>query len=68
MHIKEVHIGKLVEKVLREQNMSIKQFAKELGRDRSTVYDIFKRKNIDTDTLSRISGILGDNFFLEFHE
>jgi hypothetical protein len=41
-------------------------FAKELGKDRSSVYDMFKQQSIDTGTLSRISEILDYNFFLAF--
>jgi predicted transcriptional regulator len=66
MIIKNVPIGKLIQEILEEQKMSVIYFAKEIGRDRSTVYDIFKRKNIDTDTLRTISRVLKYNFFLNF--
>ena len=38
-------------------------FARNLCCERSNVYDIFKRRSIDTQMLLRISNILGHNFF-----
>jgi predicted transcriptional regulator len=64
--IKNIHIGILIQEVLKEQKITVANFAKELGRDRSSVYDMFKRQSIDTGTLSRISEILNYNFFFEY--
>jgi plasmid maintenance system antidote protein VapI len=63
---KKINIGALIRKTVKEQDISIKCFAEKLGKDRSTVYDIFNRTSIDTDTFARISEILEYNFFLSF--
>jgi plasmid maintenance system antidote protein VapI len=63
---KEINIGSLIRKTVKERQISVKCFAEKLGKDRSTVYDIFNRTSIDTDTLVRISEILEYNFFLSF--
>jgi predicted transcriptional regulator len=64
--VKNIHIGSLIQKVLKERKITVMNFAKELGKDRSSVYDMFKQQSIDTGTLSRISEILDYNFFLAF--
>lgn len=39
-------IGKIIEKVVREQRWSINEFAKKINTDRRNIYNIFKRKSI----------------------
>jgi hypothetical protein len=46
--------------------MSVKCFAEKPGKDRSTVYNIFKQTSIDPDTLVKISKILDYIFFFYF--
>lgn len=58
-----VHIGEIIKAELSRQERSISWFARKLYCDRSNVYDIFKRKSIDTDLLMRILIILNHNFF-----
>ena len=58
-----IHIGKLIEAELRRQERTVSWFARKLYCDRSNVYDIFKRENIDVDLLLRISSILKHDFF-----
>lgn len=57
-----VHIGEEIRKELHRQERTISWFARKLFCDRSNVYDIFKRKSIDTDLLMRISNILEYDF------
>ncbi len=61
-----IHIGKAIEEELHTQERSVAWFARKLCCDRTNVYNIFRRKSIDTDQLLRISKILGRNFFLLF--
>lgn len=61
-----IHIGKLIERELRRQERSVSWFARNLYCERSNVYDIFKRRSIDTELLLRISRLLGHNFFEEY--
>lgn len=58
-----IHIGKLIEQELRCQERTVSWFARKLYCERTNVYDIFKRRSIDTQMLLRISIILGHNFF-----
>lgn len=60
-----IHIGELIREELQRQGRSTTWFAKQLYCDRTNVYDIFKRKSLDTELL-RISIILKHNFFQEY--
>lgn len=59
-----IHIGQEIEAVFNKTEHSISWFAKKLNFDRSNVYNIFKRKSIDTDLLFEISEILDFDFFI----
>ena len=59
-----LHIGKEIEAELRRQERSVTWFANKLYCDRTNVYKIFKKQNIDSDLLYRISAILQKDFFV----
>ncbi len=65
--MKIVHIGDVICEKLEESNLSIAEFASCINRTRTTIYDIFKRKSIDTDLLLDISEVLGYNFLEEVY-
>ncbi len=56
-------IGMLIKEELDAQERSVAWFARKLGLDRSNVYRLFQKNSIDTALLSRISLILGRDFF-----
>lgn len=58
-----IHIGKIIEEELRNQERTVAWFARKLLCDRSTVYAIFQRQSVNTDVLLQISRILNRNFF-----
>jgi len=60
-----MHIGKKIEKVVREQGRSVSWMAARIPCERTNVYNIFKRENIDINLLSRISTILNYDFFAD---
>lgn len=64
-----IHIGELIREELRRQERSVAWFARKLYCDRTNAYNIFRRSSIDTETLLRISRILGCDFFTHYrHE
>ena len=67
MNIQKIHIGSIIKKVFDEKSMTIAEFSRRINRDRTTVYDIFKRKSIDTDLLIKISEVLDYNFLREVY-
>ena len=58
-----IHIGQLIEAELHRQERTVTWFANKLYCDRTNVYKIFRKQNIDTELLIRISHILNYNFF-----
>lgn len=58
-----IHIGKVIEKVLRDQGKTVTWFARSLYCDRINVYKIFQRESVDSEMLYRISKILSHDFF-----
>jgi len=64
---KDVHIGSIIKRIIKEKKVKVTAISRELGFDRKRVYSIFDSKSIDTDLLVRFSKILNYNFFLEYH-
>lgn len=58
-----IHIGKVIEKVLRDQGKTVTWFARSLYCDRTNVYKIFQRESVNSEMLYRISKILSHDFF-----
>lgn len=63
-----MNIGSKIEEIVREQGLSITDFAKKINCVRKNVYDIFKRNSIDIGLLYRISKVLNHNFFHDLAE
>lgn len=61
-------IGLLIKEELERQERSISWFARKLSCDRSNIYRLFQKDSIDTNLLTRISVVLGRNFFTELSD
>lgn len=64
--IKDVHIGKLIKKVLKEQGRTTVWLAQQVPCSPNHLYKIYSKASINTDLLKRISKILNHNFFDDF--
>ena len=58
----QIHIGKIVEKALKESGVTIAYLSKKLQVTRPTVYNIFEKKVVRPDTLLRIGNIINYDF------
>lgn len=58
-------IGQLIKSELERQERSVSWFARHLSCDRSNVYRIFAKDNLDTELLIRVSVILNHDFFAD---
>ena len=61
-------IGTIIREELERQERTVTWFARKLSCDRSNVYRLFQKHSIDTALLSRISVVLGRDFFSELSE
>ncbi len=58
-----VHIGKEIEKVIKQKGISVSFLAKKINKSRTVIYNIFERESIDSNLLHKISIVLETNFF-----
>lgn len=65
---KDFHIGHLIREVLDRQKRSVSWLAREIQCERTTCYDIFERKFVNTEQLEKISIALRHNFFRDLAE
>jgi plasmid maintenance system antidote protein VapI len=59
----EIHIGKIIHQKLKEEERTVSWLARKLHCDRSNVYKIFKKSNVDLHLLLKISNIFEYDFF-----
>ncbi|MCK4664735.1 MAG: helix-turn-helix transcriptional regulator [Bacteroidales bacterium] len=52
------HIGAIIKEIVKEKNISNRQFAKDMGISETYIYKIFEKEHIDFDLIDRISTIL----------
>lgn len=61
-------IGEIIKERIEASNMEVTSFAKAINKERSNIYDIFKRDSIDTKLLKKIGQVLDYDFFQELLE
>ena len=59
----EIHIGKIIQNKMKEEGRSANWLAKKLSCNRSNIYKIYEKRNIDAILLIHISRILNHDFF-----
>ena len=64
----DFHLGALIRKELERQQRTVTWLAAQINCDRSNIYDIFVRRFINIEILTRISRALGRNFFKDLAE
>jgi len=67
MYYDEIHIGKKIQFVFNQSGLSVSQFARMLGVQRTRIYTILESKTIDTDLLCKISDVLHYDFLTEVY-
>jgi DNA-binding Xre family transcriptional regulator len=63
-----LHVGKLVSKVLKEKGIKSIELADRIHTSKQNLNNIFKREHIDTSILLKLCAALEYNFFLHFCE
>jgi len=67
MYYDEIHIGKKIQFVFNQSGLSVAQFARLLGVQRTRIYSVFENKTIDIDFLCKISDVLHYDFLSEIY-
>lgn len=63
MHCMRVEIGGKIREVFDTKGITVAKFAEQLGTVRQNVHRIFKKTDLDTALLRKISEVLDHNFF-----
>lgn len=63
-----MHIGERIKEVMAERRMPVIAMAKEINCERTNVYNIFARKDINTCLLQKFCTILKHDFFKELSD
>lgn len=58
-----VNIGSKIKSVVAKKGLPVSEFARRINKSRENIYNIFKRKTIDTELLVKISKVLEHDFF-----
>jgi len=53
-----INMGQMIREILKERKIPISDFAKTIHCSRTNVYNIFKRRSIDTERLRQIAKVL----------
>jgi transcriptional regulator with XRE-family HTH domain len=61
-----VHIGKIIQALVKSKGISVTDFADMVNYSRRNVYEIFEKSTIDTGLLIKISKVLKKNLFFEY--
>ncbi len=60
-----MHIGQRIKEVMKTKHVTAVSVARELDCERTNLYNIFERQDINTYLLKRISTVLKHDFFKE---
>lgn len=63
-----MHIGQRIKEVLETRHKPVTWLAGEINCERTNVYNIFARQDINTGLLAKIGSILEYNFFKDLSE
>lgn len=60
-----MHIGQRIKEVMKAKKISAVKVAKELSCERTNLYNIFDREDVNTSLLRKLSIVLNHDFFKE---
>jgi hypothetical protein len=65
MHYRNIHLGKLVQTFVKNNNINSADLARKVGKTRQNIYDLYKRDDIEVKLFLTISDVLQHNFLDE---
>jgi DNA-binding Xre family transcriptional regulator len=65
MNYKKIHLGKLIQSFVKENNINSADLARKVGKSRQNIYDLYKRDDIEVKLFLAISEALQHNFIEE---
>ena len=65
MNYKKIHLGKLIQAFVKENNINSADLARKVGKTRQNIYDLYKRDDIEVKLFLTISDVLQHDFINE---
>ena len=65
MNYQKIHLGKLIQTFVKENNINSAELARKVGKTRQNIYDLYKRDDIEVKLFLAISDALQHNFIDE---
>ena len=65
MNYKKIHVGKLIQTFVKENNVNSAELARKVGKTRQNIYDLYKRDDIEVKLFLAISEALQHNFMVD---
>ena len=65
--MKNIQLGSIIKQKFQETSITVEEFAEKINCERTTVYDVFKRKSVDSELLIKISEALNFDFYNEIY-
>ena len=62
MSYTKIHLGKLIQTFVKENNINSSELARKLGKTRQNIYDLYKRDDIEVKLFLTISEVLQHDF------
>lgn len=62
------HIGSRIKEVWKRSGLKGAEFAKQLHRQRQSIYHLFRQESVDTLLLKKISEVLDHDFFQDYSD
>ena len=67
MEHKKIHLGKLIQTFVKENNINSAELARKIGKTRQNIYDLYKRDDMEVKLFLTISEVLNHNFFEDIY-
>jgi DNA-binding Xre family transcriptional regulator len=67
MNYKKTHIGKLVQQFVKQNNISSSELARQVGKTRQNIYDLYKRDDVEVKLLLTLCDALNHNFIEDIY-
>ena len=67
MKYKKIHLGRLIQSFVKENNINSAELARKIGKTRQNIYDLYKRDDIEVKLFLTVSEALNHNFLEDIY-
>ncbi|MDR1653624.1 MAG: helix-turn-helix transcriptional regulator [Prevotellaceae bacterium] len=67
MNYTKIHIGKLIQQFVKQNNIRSADLARQTGKTRQNIYDLYKRDDVEVKLLLTLCDVLQHNFIEDIY-